>query len=574
MFKRTFNGTMGCFLLLLLWHGAPVLAQPSGSPFQVRVTGTCASGSSIRVINADGSVVCQADANSGGTVTSVGTGSGLTGGPITNTGTISIPTGGVTSAHIADGTIGSVDVDSSQIQQRVTGTCASGSSIRVINADGSVVCQAGDVGVTAVTASSPLVASGTTTRNIALPDVIIGPDDTAIGTGALVSNTPGTRSTASGSGALGSNTTGGDNTAIGFQALQNNTTGGVNTAIGARTLVNNTTGQYNTAIGVGALFFNTTGSGNTASGLSTLERNTTGEFNTATGFGALGLNTTGSGNTASGVNALAKNHVGEENTAIGATALQYNITSGNTAIGFAALQNTTLGHSNTASGDRALFNNTTGQLNTAIGLVALYDNTTGGGNTAIGVGAGGSTTGNNNTAIGRDSGVLTGDLVNATAIGAWAVVGASNKIRLGNSDVTVIEGQVDFSFSSDQTRKENFQPVDGEAVLRKLRGLNVTSWNYIGHDPKAFRHYGPMGQDFFAAFGHDGIGSIGTPTTLTAADMAGILMSAVQAMERRTVELRQTTEWLKETVEALKAENAQLKARLERPFGSSVAVRP
>jgi hypothetical protein len=41
-----------------------------------------------------------------------------------------------------------------------------------------------------------------------------------------------------------------------------------------------------------------------------------------------------------------------------------------------------------------------------------------------------------------------------------------------------------------------------------------------------------MGQEFFAAFGHDGIGTIGSPTTLTSSDVAAILMSAVQAMEK------------------------------------------
>ncbi len=46
-----------------------------------------------------GSWTCGTIASSGGTVTSVGTGSGLTGGPITSSGTISIATGGVTFAH-------------------------------------------------------------------------------------------------------------------------------------------------------------------------------------------------------------------------------------------------------------------------------------------------------------------------------------------------------------------------------------------------------------------------------------------------------------------------------------------
>ncbi len=51
---------------------------------QTRVAGTCAAGSSIRVINADGSVTCQTDANSGGTVTSV---SATSGGGLAVTGT-------------------------------------------------------------------------------------------------------------------------------------------------------------------------------------------------------------------------------------------------------------------------------------------------------------------------------------------------------------------------------------------------------------------------------------------------------------------------------------------------------
>ena len=109
----------------------------------------------------------------------------------------------------------------------------------------------------------------------------------------------------------------------------------------------------------------------------------------------------------------------------------------------------------------------------------------------------------------------------------------------------MIEGQVPYTFTSDKNQKENFQSVDGEAVLRKIGGLNVTSWNYIGHDPQQFRHYGPVAQEFFAAFGHDGFGTIGTETTINSGDMAGILMIAIQALEKRT------------------AENAELKARIE-----------
>jgi hypothetical protein len=62
---------------------------------------------------------------------------------------------------------------------------------------------------------------------------------------------------------------------------------------------------------------------------------------------------------------------------------------------------------------------------------------------------------------------------------------------------------VAFTASSDKTKKENFKPVNGEAVLGKIRGFELSSWNFIGHDPKEFRHYGLMAQDFFAAFVSD-----------------------------------------------------------------------
>jgi hypothetical protein len=235
-----------------------------------------------------------------------------------------------------------------------------------------------------------------------------------------------------------------------------------------------------------------------------------------------------------------------------------------------SLASNTTGSFNTASGVNSLINNTTGSANTASGASALFHNTTGFQNTAIGFDTlDVNTTGKNNTAIGFGANVSAGDLTNATAIGFGAIVNASNKIRLGDTDVTVIEGQVMLTASSDKTKKENFEPVDGEAVLGKIRGFELTSWNFIGHDPKEFRHYGPMAQDFFSAFGHDGVGQIGTETTINSGDMAGILMVAVQALERRTAELREKEAQLavlESKVEELKAKQASfetLAARLE-----------
>ena len=107
------------------------------------------------------------------------------------------------------------------------------------------------------------------------------------------------------------------------------------------------------------------------------------------------------------------------------------------------------------------------------------------------------------------------------------------------------------SDTSDINEKENFRPVDGVEILRKIRGLNLATWNYRGQDPKQFRHYGPVAQEFFAAFGQDGVGNSGTPRTINSGDMAGILMIAVQALDSRNQELEATVADLKSRLEQL-----------------------
>ncbi|MBC7507260.1 MAG: tail fiber domain-containing protein, partial [Ferruginibacter sp.] len=103
----------------------------------------------------------------------------------------------------------------------------------------------------------------------------------------------------------------------------------------------------------------------------------------------------------------------------------------------------------------------------------------------------------------------------------------------------------------DKNRKENFEPLNGEAVLQKLSANNFTSWNYKMQDPKSYRHYGIMAQDFNAAFGKDKYGTIGNDTTVNPIDMIGIDMAAIQALVKRTNELKDENEKLKEKEAAI-----------------------
>ena len=330
-----------------------------------------------------------------------------------------------------------------------------------------------------VTGGSYLTAVG----HEALYSNTTGYNNTAIGSAALNANTSGLANTSIGSNSLQSNTTANFVTAVGNHALRYNTTGGNNTAVGSGALEFNTTGELNSAFGYDALKKNTTGSRNTATGVNALVDNTTGSENTATGFGALLRNTTGSRNTATGQYSLALNTTGDDNTAFGHSALYPNTTGyKNTAVGQGALKNNSTGFENSALGEGTLANNTTGKYNSAFGRESLH-NSNGDNNTAIGWRAG-FQTGSNNTSVGWQAGYTAGtnntaigsgadfgaNLTNATAIGYQANVNASNKIRLGNDAVTVIEGKVSFTSLSDSRIKKNIvNSTYGLATVLKLR---------------------------------------------------------------------------------------------------------
>ncbi len=190
------------------------------------------------------------------------------------------------------------------------------------NGSGTPTWAAGGVPYTGATDTVDLGAYDLTVNGLTVGKghLSVG-DNTAIGNGALHSNTTGDYNTAAGAYSLASNTTGYSNTAAGQGTLNSNTEGHNNTANGVGALNSNTTGNQNTATGQGALQANLTGSFNTVSGVSALELNTTGSSNTAIGVGSLSTNTSGSSNTAIGIGADVASGALFNATAIGAGAI-------------------------------------------------------------------------------------------------------------------------------------------------------------------------------------------------------------------------------------------------------------
>jgi hypothetical protein len=270
-----------------------------------------------------------------GTVTSVGSGTGLTGGPITKSGTLSIASGGVTNAMLLNP---------------------------------SLTVKAG----TDLTGGGSLALGGSTTLNLDTSKVPqLNTANTFTGNQTVNGNLSTTGVVSASSYQIGSNL-------FAFGSYSN---GNASMGFAGNTTM---TGLFNTASGKLALSSNTTGNDNIASGYNALGSNTTGSFNSATGYYALAANVDGSKNTATGYGALTSNLV-VANTAIGYFALGHNTTgNSNTASGDEALYSNTEGTLNTASGSQALYSNTKGVANTAVGYGALFYNTTGSDLTCIG----------------------------------------------------------------------------------------------------------------------------------------------------------------------------------------------
>ncbi len=108
---------------------------------------------------------------------------------------------------------------------------------------------------------------------------------------------------------------------------------------------------------------------------------------------------------------------------------------------------------------------------------------------------------------------------------------------------------------SDRCAKEDFEPINPGEILDKVTALPLTTWKYKSQDAH-IRHLGPMAQDFKAAFG---VGE--SDTGITSVDADGVALAAIQGLNQKVESETQQTAL---RMQSLEAENAALKARLEK----------
>ena len=273
-----------------------------------------------------------------------------------------------------------------------------------------------------------------------------------------------------------------------------------------------------------------------------------GAFSTASGDYSTAL---GSGSTASGDYSTA---IGQSTSAIGgsSTAMGSNTSASGVASTAMGYNNYAAGNYSTAMGAE---NYAVGEYSTAMGFHTLA-------------------VGNNTTAIGsyvstngKTGAIAIGD--NSTTTVMYSATSNSFRARFASgyrfytsSDLTtnclLAGGDNAWSTTSDRRTKENLAETEGEDFLKKIAGMQLTSWNYKSQNAKV-RHYGPMAQDFFAAFGKDKYGTIGTDTTINSADFDGINLIAIQALEKRTTQMKNEEQ---ESVKALQKQIEEMRALL------------
>lgn len=301
-------------------------------------------------------------------------------------------------------------------------------------------------------------------------------NNVAIGYYALYTDTLPTSNVSIGMYSMANGTLRDQNVAIGYFAMRGNgATIGLlrNVAIGSYSGFSISTGDDNVFIGTNSGRTNTSASNNVFIGTDAGYDNTTGDLNVYIG------NSSGANSTNADQNVYIGDHAGFDNT----TGYY------NSFVGFESGRSNNIGTQNSFYGWWSGYNHTSGVANTYLGSLTGFGSTTGGGNTAVGAAAGNAiTTGSQNTFVGWIANA-NANRTNSAAYGFGALVNASNKIRLGNAAVTVIEGQpLNYTGISDGRFKKNLtEDVHGLDFILKLRPVSY-NFDKVTYDEFLHKH--------------------------------------------------------------------------------------
>jgi len=283
---------------------------------------------------------------------------------------------------------------------------------------------------------------------------------------------------------------------------------------------------------------------NTAFGNDSLGSVTTATGAAAVGFQSLQNLTSGDRNTAVGEVALKSLTTGADNTAVGRAALNNCTGTRNTSLGSSSALALTSGLNSVAVGHKALFASTADNNNVAVGKDALVALDGGGSNVSVGTFSGNAiTTGANNTCIGHDAG---------TSTSPFNITTESNRVVIGDSNITNTYVEVDWTVTSDERDKTNFAEVPHG--LDFVTSLEPVSYNKLlgprdgDREVDEVTRYGFKAQDILALEGDNPVvvdNEQPEKLKVTQGHLIPILVNAIKE--------------LTDQVDALKAEVADLK---------------
>ena len=472
---------------------------------------------------------CAADANSGGTVTSVTAGSGLIGGTITTSGTIAVDPASTTltgnyfkqggNAFGATAAVGTTDNNTLDIQVNAT------RALRIVpDSQTPYLIGGSDANSVAAGASGGVVVGG-------------GGPGTLVSFGSLsIGCSSGCDNRVTGFGTIG----GGAGNQAGNGAADVSDAGFA--TVGG--------GHANTA----SAFESTVGGGdsNTASGDAAVVAG--GSLNAASiAFAAIGG---GFNNHASGPNATIGGGVG--NTASGSTVT---VGGGNANTASGSLATVAGGNANAASGSRATVAG--GESNVASGSYAFAA-----GRRAktehlalIGIPPTLTTVFDDGAFVFADSSNFDFNSTTDNQFTARATGGVRFVLGIDGSGnptwtCSASSGSA-WSCSSDRNLKQNLVQLDGRDVLERLAKMPVYQWQPKGANAQV-KHYGPMAQDFHAAFalGDDDM-MIGMQ------DADGVALAAIQGLHEIVGEQRYELQRKNDEIVELRAAIASLAVKVE-----------